>query len=85
MGLAGGDGKPGINHYQLGTTSHCLTEVLHLRVVHVFTQVGAEQHDQLAVRKVKALRRTDALAKGEFQADVTRTTALGKGWHAHVL
>ena len=74
--LARGDREAGVGDDDRGAGSDGVSELLHLRVVHVLAEVRADQHQAAGVRDVGALRRADALAVGELEADVARSAAL---------
>ena len=62
--LARGDREPRINDNEPGAAADGGGEFLHLRVVHVFAEMRADEHQTLGVGDVGALRRTDVLAEG---------------------
>ena len=56
-----------------------LGELLHLGVVHVLAEMGADEHQAPGVADVGRLGRADGVAEGQLEPDVARAAALGKG------
>ena len=77
--LAGGDREARVDDDHRGARADGVGELLHLAVVHVLAQVGADEDQAAGLGDVGPLRGRDLVAERQLEADIARPAALGVG------